>query len=163
MVDRYIKHLATPLPLADATAVVDLALNLGDEASILPLTVAVLDSGGHLVAFKRTDGSGILRGDIALGKAYGALGMGISSRTIRDRLADRPAFQAAISAAAHGRFIPVPGGVLICRKDGSVVGAVGISGDDSDKDEYCAVEAIKRAGYIPHPEEPADDWKDAGL
>lgn len=163
MADHYVKHLATPLPLADATAIVDLALKLGDEASILPLTVAVLDSGGHLVAFKRADGSGILRGDIALGKAYGALGMGVSSRTIRDRLADRPAFQAAISTASQGRFIPAPGGVLICCEDGPVVGAVGISGDASDKDEYCAIEAVKGAGYIPQPEDPADDWKDAGL
>lgn len=163
MADHYVKHLATTLPLADAVAIVDQALRLGNEAGILPLTVAVLDSGGHLVAFKRADGSGILRGDIATGKAYGALGMGISSRTIRDRLADRPAFQAAISAASQGRFIPVPGGVLICRADGTAVGAVGISGDASDKDEYCAVEAVKAAGYTPHPEEPAENWQDAGL
>ena len=83
MADHYVKRLATPLPLADAAAIVDQALRLGNEAGILPLTVAVLDSGGHLVAFKRADGSGILRGDIATGKAYGALGMG-PSMYIRD-------------------------------------------------------------------------------
>ncbi|MDD9902913.1 MAG: heme-binding protein [Rhodospirillaceae bacterium] len=162
MSDYYVKHLTTPLPLADASAIVDHAIRLGNEHGLLPLTVAVLDTGGHLIAFKREDGSGIMRGDIATGKAWGALGMGISSRTIRNRLSDRPAFQAALSAASQGRFVPVPGGVLICRDD-TVVGAVGISGDASDKDEFCAVEAVKAAGYDPHPEEPADNWKDAGL
>ena len=163
MSDYYVKPVATPLPLADASAIADHALRLGDDAGLLPLTVAVLDAGGHLIVFKRADGSGLLRGDIAIGKAYGALGMGISSRTIRDRLADRPAFQAAIAAASQGRFVPVPGGVLICSDDDTAVGAVGISGDASDKDEYCAVEAVKAAGYTPHPEEPAENWRGAGL
>ena len=71
--------------MADASAIVDHAIRLGNEHGLLPLTVAVLDAGGHLIAFKRDDGSGIMRGDIATGKAWGALGMGISSRTIRNR------------------------------------------------------------------------------
>lgn len=154
MSDYYVKHLSTPLPLADASAIVDHALRLGNENGLLPLTVSVLDAGGNLVAFKREDGSGILRGDIATGKAWGALGMGISSRTIRDRLSDRPAFQGALSAASQGRFVPVPGGVLICDGNGTALGAVGISGDASDKDEFCAVEAVKAAGYAPIPRSP---------
>ncbi len=161
--EYYVKHLTTPLPLAAASDIVDHALRLGKEAGMLPLTVAVLDVGGNLLAFKRDDGCGILRGDIAIGKAWGALGMGISSRTIRNRLADRPAFQGALAAASQGRFVPVPGGVLICSDMGAALGAVGISGDASDRDEYAAVEAVKAAGYTPHPEDPADDWSAASL
>lgn len=163
MSDYYVKYLVVPLPLAKAERIVDFAFEYGKAAELLPLTVAVLDVGGNLVAFKREDGCGVLRGDVAIGKAWGALGMGISSRTIRDRLADRPAFQGALSAASQGRFIPVPGGVLVCNEEGGVVGAVGISGDASDKDEYCAIMAIKKAGLIPSPENPVENWKDAGL
>jgi uncharacterized protein GlcG (DUF336 family) len=112
---------------------------------------------------KRQDGSGILRAAIAQGKAHGALGMGIGSRVIRDRLKERPAFQAAIAAASDGRFIPVPGGVLICRGDGAAIGAVGVSGDASDKDEYAAIEGVRAAGLVPHPEAAVEGWQDAGL
>ncbi|NKB57416.1 MAG: heme-binding protein [Alphaproteobacteria bacterium] len=163
MSDYYVKHLTVPLPLAAASAIVDHALRIGRENGMLPLTVAVLDAGGNLLAFKREDGSGIMRGDIAIGKAWGALGMGISSRTIRERLKDRPAFQAALSSASQGRFVPVPGGVLVCSDDDAVVGAIGISGDASDKDEYCAIEAVKAADLRSHPETPSDNWQDAGL
>ena len=89
--------------------------------------------------------------------------MGISSRTIRDRLKERPAFQSALASASGGRFIPVPGGVLIRNAGGDVIGAVGISGDASDKDEYAAISAVRAVGMIPHPEEPAANWQDAGL
>ena len=163
MSDYYVKHLAVALPLADASAIVDHALRIGREHDMLPLTVAVLDAGGHLLAFKREDGAGIMRGDVATGKAWGALGMGISSRTIRNRLADRPSFQAALAAVSQGRFVPVPGGVLICNADGITIGAVGISGDASDKDEFAAIEAIKAAGLTPYPENAAENWKAAGL
>ncbi len=110
------------MPLAVAEQIVDSALKAGADAGLLPLTVAVLDVGGHIVLLKRQDGSGNLRADIAIGKAAGALGMGISSRTIRDRLKDRPAFQSAIAAASDGRFIPVPGGVLALNDKGEVIG-----------------------------------------
>jgi glc operon protein GlcG len=85
------------------------------------LAVAVLDAGGQLVAFKREDGCGVLRYDIAFGKAWAALGMGMSTRLIRDRLANRPAFQSALASASDGRFIPVPGGVLILNAQKSVI------------------------------------------
>ena len=163
MSDYYVKELVVNLSLENANEIIAAALTAGQEAGLLPLTVAVLDAGGNLVAFQRQDGSGIVRQDIATGKAWGALGMGISSRTIRDRLKDRPAFHGAIAAASQGRFIPVPGGVLICNAAGQAIGAVGISGDASDKDEYCAIEAIKKAGFVPHPEDPVEDWRDAGL
>jgi uncharacterized protein GlcG (DUF336 family) len=161
--DYFVHRLQVSMPLATAEKIAGAALRAGAEAKLLPLTVAVLDAGGHLVLLKRQDGSGILRADIAIGKAYGALGMGIGSRTIRDRLKDRPAFQGAIAAAADGRFIPVPGGVLALNADGQVIGAVGISGDASDKDEYAAVMGVHGAGLASHPEKPAEHWKDAGL
>jgi uncharacterized protein GlcG (DUF336 family) len=163
MAEDYVHRLATPLGLAAAETIIDTALKAGREAGLLPLTVAVLDAGGHLVAFRREDGSGILRPDIAIGKAWGALGMGISSRHIRNRLAERPAFQAALAAASQGRFVPVPGGVLVRDASGAVIGAVGISGDASDKDEYCAIAGVRAAGLTPHPEEPAENWNKAGL
>ena len=156
-------RLQTTLPLGKANAIITEALALGRKASLLPLTVVVLDAGGKLVAMQSEDGSGLARFDIAFGKAYGALGMGISSRLIRDRLSERPAFQNAIAAASEGRFIPVPGGVLIETSKRITLGAVGISGDTSDKDEYCAIEAIKFSGYAPEPAEPNPDWRTSSL
>ncbi len=83
MAGNELENLKTGLPLDAAGKIVDAALAAGRAAGMLPLTVAVLDAGGHLVSFKREDGSGILRPDIAVGKAWGALGMGMSTRTIR--------------------------------------------------------------------------------
>lgn len=156
-------RLHTSLPLAQANAIVMEALARGRAAGLLPLTVVVLDAGGKLVAMQSEDGSGLVRFEIAFGKAYGALGMGISSRLIRDRLSERPAFQNAIAAASGGQFIPVPGGVLVEDAGGVTLGAVGISGDTSDKDEYCAIEGIKAAGYRPEPAEPDPDWRTSSL
>jgi uncharacterized protein GlcG (DUF336 family) len=158
-----VHRLQTSMPLKTAERIADEALKAGAEAKLLPLTVAVLDVGGHLVVLKRQDGSGNLRADVAIGKAWGALGMGISSRTIRDRLKERPAFQGALAAASDGRFIPVPGGVLALNVQGEVVGAIGISGDASDKDEYAAITGVHKAGLKSHPEQPAANWRDAGL
>lgn len=153
----------TNLSLQHATAIVDAAIAAGRDAGMMPLTVAVLDSGGHLVALKREDGSGILRPQIAMGKAWGALGMGISSRMLRDRLNDRPSFITALTAVSEGRLVPVPGGVLVKDADGTTIGAVGISGDASDKDEYCAIAGIKETGLTPEPAEPDPNWREAGL
>jgi uncharacterized protein GlcG (DUF336 family) len=151
--------LKTDLPLAAASTIVDRALEAGRAAGMAPLTVAVLDAGGHLVALKREDGSGILRCEIALGKAWGALGMGQSSRALGARLRDNVAFQGALAAASGGRFVTAPGGVLICDRAGHVIGAVGISGDRSEKDEYCAIEGVRAAGLIPEPAEPDPAWQ----
>ena len=146
--------------LEQASVIVDTALSKGREVGLNPLTVAVLDSGGHLVAFKRENYSGILRPEIAIGKAWAALGMGVSSRKIRDNLSDRPTFINSLSMASGGRFIPVPGGVLIKAIENRIIGAVGISGDTSEKDEFCAIEGIKAAGLLPDPEAPSPGWKD---
>lgn len=149
--------------LAQASLIVDTAITRGRELGLLPLTVVVLDSGGNPVLLKREDNSGILRPQIANGKAWASLGMSIPSRTIRDNLADRPTFINSLAIASDGRFIPVPGGVLIKNKNGETLGAVGISGDTSEKDEYCAIEGVKASGLIPQPEEPVPGWEDSTL
>jgi len=156
-------RLQTSLPLEKATVIVDEALRLGRAEDLLPLTVVVLDAGGKIIAVKCEDGSGVMRFDVAFGKAWGALGMGISSRLIRDRLANRPTFQNALAAAADGRLIPVPGGVLVRDDNDITIGAVGISGDTSDKDEYCAILAIQTAGLGSEPAAPDPAWRDSSL
>ena len=156
-------RLQVSLPMAKANLIADEALRLGREEDLLPLTVVVLDAGGKLVVSKCEDGSGIMRFDVAYGKAWGALGMGISSRLIRDRLSARPTFQSALATASQGRLIPVPGGVLVRDVDNITIGAVGISGDTSDKDEYCAIEAIRLTGLLSEPAEPAADWRSSSL
>ena len=133
------------ITLAQAATIVDTALTKGRETNCAPLTVAVLDAGGHLVAFKREDRSGILRFDIAYGKAWGALGMGFGSRELADRAGKNPLFFGVLATVSQGRLVPVPGGVLIKDAAGSMLGAVGISGDTSDKDEVCAVAGIEAA------------------
>jgi uncharacterized protein GlcG (DUF336 family) len=140
-----------PLTLAEAGAIVDAALRKGRALGCAPLTVAVLDAGGHLVAFKREDNSGILRFEIAFGKAWGALGMGFGTREIAERSAANPAFFTAMSAASHGRVVPSPGGVLIRDAAGLVVGAVGISGDTGDRDEECGLAGIAAAKLSAQP------------
>ena len=134
------------LTLAQASTIVDNALKKGRETDCAPLTVAVLDAGGHLVAFKREDKSGILRFDIAFGKAWGALGMGFGSRTLAERAANTPQFFTMLAAASQGRIVTNPGGVLIRNSSGDVIGAVGISGDTSDRDEVCAIAGVEAAG-----------------
>jgi uncharacterized protein GlcG (DUF336 family) len=111
----------------------------------------VLDAGGHMVALKREDKSGILRVEIAFGKAWGALGMGLGSRTLASRAPKQPAFFTALAAVSGGRLVPGPAGVLIRDKDGDVIGAVGISGDVADNDEKCAVAGIQAAGLTADP------------
>ena len=154
-------HCSFSLTLA--TRIVDAAIACGREHGMLPLAVAVLDSGSHLMAFQREDGCANLRFDIARGKAAAALGMGMSTRLIRDRLATRPAFLGALAVAADGRFIPVPGGVLVLDAQGVAIGAVGISGDTSDKDEFCAISAIHAAQLQSEPAEPDPAWNSSHL
>lgn len=155
-----VAKVTSSLKLSIAERIAREVLRAGRAHAMQPLAVAVLDAGGHLVTLKREDGCGILRNDIAIGKAWGALGMGFSSRKLRDALGDRPAFQNALAAASGGRFIPVPGGVLVLNKSGVVIGAVGVSGDSSEADEYAAIAAIRQAGLAPDPAEPAAGWQD---
>ena len=139
------------LTLERAAQIVEVALEHAAGLKLNPLTVAVLDAGGHLVAFKRQDRSGILRPEIAVGKAWGTLGMGHGGRALAQRAEIAPAFFNALVGASDGRVIPVPGGVLIRDTDGDIIGAVGISGDMPDNDEACAVQGIQRAGFTADP------------
>ena len=111
------------LTLASAAVIVDVALERGRAMHLKPLTVAVLDAGGHLVAFKREDSSGILRPQIAIGKAWGVLGMGVGGRDLAKRAETHPTFFAALSDASGGRVFPVPGGVLIRDERKEIVGS----------------------------------------
>ena len=137
--------------LQQASTIVDSALKKGRDTNCAPLTIGVLDAGGHLVAFKREDKSGILRFDIAFGKAWGALGMGFGSRTLFERAEKTPMFFTTLAAASGGRVVTNPGGVLIKNAGGDIIGAVGISGDTADKDEACAVAGIEAAGLKADP------------
>ena len=136
------------LTLAQASTIVDAALAKGHEMKLKPLTVAVLDAGGHPRALKVEDGSSLLRHQIATGKAWGALGMGMASRKLVDRAKNAPAFTNSLTQMAGGLYVPVPGGVLIRDKSGALLGAVGISGDTSDNDEACAEAGIAAAGLV---------------
>jgi len=148
------------LTLDQASTIVDTALAAARKENMNPLTVVVFDAGGHLKCVKREDGCGILRVEVASGKAYGALGMGISSRKLRDNLVEaRPTFVNALAAASQGRLIAVPGGVLIKDDGGEIIGAVGVTGDTSEKDEYAAIEGVKAAGLKSDPEEPDPNWR----
>src|SRR5947207_15521938 len=139
------------ITLAQASIIVDTALNKGRDTHCAPLSVAVLDAGGHLVAFKREDKSGILRFDIAFGKAWGALGMGFGGRTLAGRAPKSQLFFTMLAAASEVRFVPVIGGILIRDAAGDVIGAVGISGDTSENDEVCGLAGIEAAGLKADP------------
>lgn len=140
--------------LAQASLLIDAALAEARRRHLAPLAVAVLDAGGSLVAFKRDDRAGILRFDIAFGKAWGALGMGFGSRTIFERANSNEAqrlFYTTLAAASGGRVVTNPAGILIRDAAGEVIGAVGISGDTSDNDEVCGIAGIEAAGLKPDP------------
>lgn len=137
--------MATNLGLDTAREICDAARAKGRELDLAPLTVAVLDAGGHLRLLEREDGSGILRPQIAIAKAWGSLGLGLPSRELARRAELVPQFVAALGTMSDGQLAPVPGGVL-CVGDDGVVGAVGVTGDTSDNDETTAVAGIEAAG-----------------
>lgn len=137
--------------LTDASTIIDTAIAEARARSLAPLAVAVLDAGGHLVAYKREDGAGIVRFDIAYGKAWGSLGMGFGTRELTERAAKNPAFITVLASVSAGRMVPSPGGVLVLDAAGTVIGAVGISGDLGDNDELCAIAGIEKAGFGAAP------------
>ncbi|MCO5161831.1 MAG: heme-binding protein [Mesorhizobium sp.] len=134
------------LSLVKATEIIDAALAQGRAGNFAPLAVAVLDAGGNLVAYKREDGAGIVRFEIAFGKAWGSLGLGFGSRALTERAANHPVFFGLLGAVSGGRIVASPGGVLIRDALNQVIGAVGISGDIGDNDELCAIAGIRAAG-----------------
>ena len=135
------------LTRVQARAMVEGAIAQAREADLTPLTIVVLDGGGHIVVAEREDGCAPLRYPVAQGKAYAALGIGVASGVSGERNQERPAFLASVAAASQGHFIPVAGGVLILDEQDCVVGAVGVSGASSSEDQQAAIAGIEAAGF----------------
>ena len=136
------------LTLNVAVSLASQAISAGRAISAAPLTIAVLDGGGHLVVLQREDGASLLRPQIAIGKAWGAIALGKGSRLLALDAQQRPAFIAALNSLGPGSLVPAPGGVLIRDQDGKVIGAIGITGDTSDIDEQCAISAVQALGLV---------------
>jgi len=139
------------LTLDVARKILDVALAKGVEKKLKPLVIAVLDARGCVKVTAAQDGTSLLRAEIAHGKAYGALAMGMGSRALFQRAQEQSFFVGAVNTLAQGRMVPVPGGVLILDQGGALLGAVGVSGDTSDNDEICAIAGIEAAGLKPNP------------
>jgi uncharacterized protein GlcG (DUF336 family) len=138
--------------LETARTITTAAQAAAKERGLKPLTVVVLDAGGHVVSVEREDGSSNNRFEIAFGKAYGALALGMGSRALLARAEQQPYFIASATAALGGKLMPVPGGVLVKDESGAIVGCVGISGDTSDNDELAAIAGIKAASLVAQPD-----------
>jgi uncharacterized protein GlcG (DUF336 family) len=138
----------TSLTLEKANQMIQTAINRARELNMAPLTVVVLDAAGHLKAMQREDGASMIRQQIATAKAWGAVNMGVSSRSLAGVAVQRPDFMKALIGLADGKVMPVPGGVLIRDAENNLIGAIGISGDVSDQDERCAIAGIEAAGFV---------------
>lgn len=139
--------IMSKITLKDAQTILEAAVAHGAEIETKPLTIAVLDSGGHLKAFWRQDGSPTLRPQVAIGKAKTCVGLGMPSRKAGEGAQDRPVFFGALSTLAEGNVVPAAGGVPVLDSDDDIIGAVGISGDLSDRDEACAIAGVEAAGF----------------
>ena|ERR1700744_2602639 len=129
-----------------ARTIIDAVVAKSKADGMKPLTVAVVDAGGALIAFLRSDGAPPLRPAVAIAKAAGAVGLGASSRRLGEMALERPHFIAAIGHLAPNGLIPVAGGVNVVDGEGRIIGAVGVSGDTSDNDEIAALAGIDAAG-----------------
>ncbi len=136
------------ISLKTALSIAQTALERGRGSGFKPLVVVVLDAAGILKAYLADDGTSLLRFDIALGKAWGCLGMGFAGREFERRAAAQPLFINSLQAMSGGKVVPVRGGVLIRSKSGQIIGSVGISGDTSPNDELCAIHGIETAGLV---------------
>lgn len=136
------------LTLAQANRIIETALAKAREMKVKPLAVAVLDDGGHVKALQREDEASMFRNDVAIGKAWAAVGMGVSSRTLLQRAKDNPQFFGALAATAQGKFLPQTGAVLIKDPEGNVIGAAGASGGTGDEDEAVCIAGILAAGLV---------------
>ena len=139
------------ITLEIAQTVIRGALSKGREMGLNPLSVVVLDAGGHLKAFEREDGASPGRFGIAQGKAYGAVMLGMGGKAQMARAEQQAYFMAAVNGVYDGQVVPVPGGVLVRDADGQVIGAVGVTGDASDNDEAAGVAGIAAAGLTAEP------------
>jgi uncharacterized protein GlcG (DUF336 family) len=136
----------TELTLAQANTILAAAVQAARTARYKPMAVVVLDSSGNLKAAQREDGASMFRVDVATGKAWGAVGMDASSRTLAERAKDNPNFFTTLSATSKGRFLPQPGAVVVKDAGGIIIGAVGASGGTGDEDEAICIAGIKSAG-----------------
>ena len=136
------------LTLAQANRIVEVAFATARAANIKPLAVAVLDDAGHVESLQREDNASMFRNDVALGKAWAAVGMGASSRTLLARAKENPQFFGALAATAQGKFLPQTGAVLIKDAAGNILGAAGASGGTGDEDEAVCIAGIEAAGLI---------------
>lgn len=136
-----------PLTLQQCNQIISAALNHGISLKAAPLTVAVVDAGGHLLALQRQDGASNLRPQIAMAKAAGTLALGFSSRKLAEIARDRPELVGAMTTLPGGAMMPSPGGVIIIDRGGAIVGAVGVTGDTSDNDELCAIAGVHGIGF----------------
>ncbi|MEP0233592.1 heme-binding protein [Roseibium sp.] len=136
------------LTLSMAEQIISAAFEKAAELKLKPLTVAVLDAGGHLVSLSRQDGASIMRPQIASGKAFGALAVGTGTRWLNANAESRPHFVQALNGVSGGAIVPVAGGVLMKDEAGDVVGAVGITGDTSDNDEAAALAGVAAVDLV---------------
>ena len=136
----------TQLTLALANKIIDSALAHSKNMGYKPMAVVVLDDAGHVKAAQREDGASMFRVDVATGKAWGAVGMGISSRGLSERAKDNPNFFLSLAATSGGKFLPQPGAVLIKNADGLILGAVGASGGTGDEDETICAHGVIAVG-----------------
>ena len=136
------------ISITKARTIIRKALATGRELGLKPLSVVVLDAGGHVKAFEREDGASPGRFGIAHGKAYGSVMLGMAGKAQMARAESQAYFMAAINGVYGGQVVPVPGGVLLRNKKGGVIGAVGVTGDTSDNDVIAAMAGIEAAGLI---------------
>ncbi len=141
----------TDLTLDTARTIIRGALEKGQQMGLNPLSVAVLDAGGHLLAFERQDGASPGRFGIAQGKAYGAVMLGMGGKAQMARAEQQAYFMTAMNGVFGGQVVPVPGGVLLRDDAGHIIGAVGVTGDASDNDEAAAVAGATQAGLVAEP------------
>ena len=136
------------ITLSDAQIIIRSSLKKVNDLGLKPLSVVVLDAGGHVIAFEREDGAAPGRFAIAQGKAYGSVMLGMSGSAQMARAEAQAYFMAAVNGVYGGKVIPVPGGVLVRDLNGEVVGAVGVTGDSSDHDLIAALAGIDAAGFV---------------
>jgi uncharacterized protein GlcG (DUF336 family) len=143
------KGIMSSITLSQAAQMIAAAFEKGAELQLNPLSAAVVDAGGHLIAMQRQDGASYLRPQVARGKAVGALALGMSSRKVAEIAAQRPTFFASLTAIAPDGLVAAAGGVIVVDDQGAPIGAIGITGDTSDNDELAALAGIEAAKLKP--------------
>jgi len=136
----------TSLTLNQANYIIEAALKRSNEQGYKPMAVVVLDEAGHVKSSQRQDGASMFRIEVATGKAWGAVGMGVASRVLAERAKDNPNFFLSLASTAHGKFLPQTGAVMIKDASGKILGAVGASGGTGDEDEAICAFGVQAAG-----------------